>query len=265
MPFSRFAQTVIVILLGLFVFQKALAQSESFRTGLVNYQNKKFAEAKSSFEEVLKSSPNDAAALTNLGLVAYQLGQKSWAVAYFRKAISLNPSLPAPHQGLAFVLPQLDPKEIPHQIETYEMIRDQFLAPVSEYSYFWILAGLIFLFSWSLLKYFGQRKRAEEEDLPFPPPPWITLISAVFTVIFLSLAVAKIYDVQIPRGTIVEEKVSAQSAPGDQQLNLFDLYGGFEVVIRSHSGDWVQVTYPGALTGWIKKSSLYVTSGGSPW
>ena len=83
--------------------------------------------------------------------------------------------------------------------------------------------------------------------------------------IFLSLAVAKIYDVQIPRGTIVEEKVSAQSAPGDQQLNLYDLYGGFEVVIRSHSGDWVQVTYPGALTGWIKKSSLYVTSGGSPW
>lgn len=265
MPLQNLAQTFITILLCLFAFEKTQAQSNPFETGLVNYQNKRFSEAKTSFEEVLKTSPSDAAALTNLGLTAYQLGQKSWAIAYFRKALSLNPDLPSAHQGLAFVLPQLDIKEIPHQIETYEMIREKFLESSGEYSYFWILAGLVFLLGWSLINYLGQRKRAENEDLPDPAFPWIAVFAGFFSVIFLSLALAKIYDTQIPRGTIVEEKISAQSAPGENQLSLFDLYGGFEVVIRTQSGDWVQVTYPGALTGWIKKSSLYVTSGGSPW
>ncbi len=265
MPFQSFARTFITILFCLFVFEKAQAQSSPFETGLVNYQNKKFTEAKAAFEEALKSSPTDAAALTNLGLTAYQLGQKSWSVAYFRKAITLNPSLPAASQGLAFVLPQLEVKEIPHQIETYELIREKFLEPAGEYSYFWLLAGLVFLLGWSLIKYFGQRKRAETEDLVYPPFPWMAVVAGIFSVIFLSLAIAKIYDTQIPRGTIIEEKVSAQSAPGENQLSLFDLYGGFEVLIRSQSSEWVQVTYPGALTGWIKKTSLYVTSGGSPW
>ena len=254
-----------MILLGLFVFEKAQAQAESFRNGLVNYQNKKFIEAQAAFLESLKNAPSDAAVLTNLGLTSYRLGQKSWAIAYFRKAISLNPSLPAAHQGLNFVLPQLEIKEIPHQIETYELIRDHLLIPASEFSYFWILAGLLFLLGWSLLGYLGQRKRADNENLPYPPFPWMTVVSGFFSMIFLALGLTKIYDLQIPRGTIVEEKISAQSAPGESQLGLFDLYGGFEVTIRSHSGDWVQVTYPGALTGWIKKSSIYVTSGEPPW
>lgn len=265
MPPQRFAWTFTTILFCLFVFEKAQAQANPFETGLVNYQNKKFAEAKTSFEEALKNSPADAAVLTNLGLTTYQLGQRSWSIAYFRKALSLNPSLPAANQGLAFVLPQLEVKEIPHQIETYELIREKFLEPAGEYSYFWILAGLIFLLGWSLIRYFGQRKRADADDLAYPPFPWIAVVAGFLGLIFFFLALAKIYDTQIPRGTVIEEKVSAQSAPGENQLSLFDLYGGFEVVIRSQSGDWVQVTYPGALTGWIQKTSLYVTSGGSPW
>ncbi len=265
MPLKCLTKTALTILLCLFVFENAKGQSEAFRAGLVNYQNKKYAEAQTSFQEALNLAPLDAAALTNLGLSVYQLGQKSRAIAYFRKALALNPSLPAAQQGLSFVLPQLEVKEIPHQIETYELIREQLLMPAGEFSYLWILAALLFLLGWSLLKYLGQRKHAEEEDLPFPPFPWITAVSGIFSVIFFSLSLAKIYDLQIPRGTIVEDKVAVQSAPGDSQLSLFDLYGGFDVVIRSHSGDWVQVTYPGGLTGWIKKSSLYVTSGGSPW
>ncbi len=259
------AKSFLMILFGVFVFQKTQAQTSAFQTGLVNYQNKKYPEAQTSFQDALKDSPNDAAVLTNLGLTAYQLGQKSWAIAYFRRALTFDPSLPAPQQGLNFVFSQLEVKEIPHQIETYESIRDIFLLPAWKYSYFWILAALVFLFFWSLLRYLGQRKQSENEDLPYPPFPWIVVFSGFFSVIFLALALTKMYDLQIPRGTIIDDKVAVQSAPGEGQLSLFEIYGGFEVVIRSHSADWVQITYPGGLTGWIKKTSIYITSGEAPW
>jgi tetratricopeptide (TPR) repeat protein len=238
---------------------------ESFQSGLLAYQNKNYQQAMTDFEESLKSSPSNAAALTNLGLAAFQLGKKAWAIAYFRKALALSPGLTTAQQGLDFALSQTDIKEIPHQIETYELVREKLLEPVSEFSYFWILAFLMFLFGWSLLQYLGRRKKALQEDTPAPTFPWISVVSGFFSVVFLMLGLMKVYDLQIPRATVVEEKVAAQSAPGENQLNLFDLYGGFEVIVRNHSGDWVQVTYPGALTGWIKKNSLYVTSGGSPW
>jgi tetratricopeptide (TPR) repeat protein len=236
--------------------------ADSFQAGILAFQNKNYQEAQAHFNQFLKVDPNNAAALTNLGLTAYHLGQKPWAVAYFRKALGISPGFPAAKSGLNFVLPQFEIKEIPHQIENYEIIREFFLFPVSKLFFFWLAAVFMFLFAWSLLTYLGKRKKAVDEELPMPPPPWFSGVMAFIFLATLSLGFLKIYDLKIPRATIVEEKVSAQSAPGENQLNLFDLYGGFEVTIRNYSGDWVQVTYPGAMTGWIKKNSMYVTSGG---
>jgi tetratricopeptide (TPR) repeat protein len=239
--------------------------ANSYQAGMTAFQNKNYQEAQTQFNEFLKTSPNNAAALTNLGLTSYYLGQKAWAIAYFRKALSISPSYAPAKQGLEFVISQLEVKEIPHQIETYETIRELFLNPFSEYFYFWMAGILLFLFGWSLLGYLGKRKKAIDEERPFPGVPFMSIFAGVFCLATFTLAALKVYDEKIPRGTIVENKVSAQSAPGENQLNLFDLHGGFEVIIRNHSGDWAQVTYPGAMTGWIKKNALYVTSGGTPW
>jgi tetratricopeptide (TPR) repeat protein len=239
--------------------------TDPFQAGILAFQNKNYQQAQAQFNTFLKLSPDNAAALTNLGLTAFQLGQKPWAAAYFRKALSISPGFPAAREGLRYVLAQFEVKEIPHQIENYEIIREFFLLPVSKLFFLWVTAGFLFLFLWSLLSYLGKRKRAFQEELPLPAPPWFSVVTGLLFVSTLTLAGLKIYDMQIPRATIVEEKVSAQSAPGENQLNLFDLYGGFEVVVRNYSGDWAQVTYPGAMTGWIKKDSMYITSGGASW
>lgn len=264
---------LILILFCVFVFENTQAQPElqtetktdAFQEGLNALQTKNYQQAQTKFSEFLKTQPDNAAALTNLGISVFHLGQKPWAIAYFRKALAVSPGFPEAQRGLDFVWSQLEVKEIPHQIQNYEIIRELLLVPASEFAFLWLSSVIFFLFGWSLLSYLGQRKKALEEDLPFPGPPWMSVVAAVLFIITTTLAGLKIYDVQIPRATIVESKVAAQSAPGENQLNLFDLYGGFEVIIRNHSGDWAQVTYPGAMTGWIKKDSLYLTSGGAPW
>src|SRR4051812_36901133 len=95
--------------------------TDSFQAGILAFQNKNYPEAQAHFNSFLKETPSNAAALTNLGLTAFQLGQKAWAVAYFRKALAVSPGFTTARQGLKFVLAQFDVKEIPHQIENYEV------------------------------------------------------------------------------------------------------------------------------------------------
>ena len=92
-----------------------------------------------------------------------------------------------------------------------------------------------------------------------PPIPVIGGFLGLVLVIFTGLASLKFYDSTILRGTIIQERVSLQTAPGENQVVILDLYGGMEVIARQVQGDWIQVTYPGSLTGWIKKSSLLMT------
>ena len=75
----------------------------------------------------------------------------------------------------------------------------------------------------------------------------------------------KLVDLQIPRGTVIADKTSVYSAPDEKSVALFDLYGGLEVILDSQKDSWVQVTYPGGLTGWIPKTSMLQTSGRKMW
>ncbi|MNJ93512.1 Tetratricopeptide repeat protein [compost metagenome] len=242
-----------------------LAQQDSFSTlfneGVKLYQTKDFIKAAETFTKALELDPHNATALTNLALVQYQLNNKGLAIALFRHALEINPELPTARAGLKFALSQLEIKEVPHRIENYENLRTSLLQPVPVIAYQVLTALLLVSAGWILISYWGRRKRAIAEEKAFPSFPYIGALLALGFLVSLTLLSLKIYDQSIPRGTIITEKVSLQAAPGEDQVSVLDLYTGFEVVVHQSSGDWIQVTYPGSLTGWMKKSDLYLTSG----
>jgi len=233
---------------------------ELFKAGTQFYQAKDYEKARLSFEKALAKDPSNATALTNLALAQYQLKHKGLAIGLFRKALEINPDLGTAEAGLQWALAEMDIKEIPHQIETYESLRSRLLQPVSLSTYLIFTAFLLFAAGWTWLAFLGQRRRSAQEESAPPPLPWLGFIFSVGFLLSLSFLSLKIYDSQQIRGTIIDDKVSLQSAPGADQVPLLDLYGGFEVITHESSEDWVQVTYPGSLTGWIKKSSLLITS-----
>ena len=242
--------------------QQTLAQQDSFSVvfneGVQAYSAKDFPKAKESFQKALSLEKNNATVLTNLALVEFQLKNRGMSIALFRHALEINPQMKTAQDGLHFALSQLEIKEVPHQIETYETIRSRFLQPIPLFFYQVLTCILLFSAGWLLIGYWGKRKRALTDEAALPPLP---IIGIIFTLGFLVCATflgLKIYDYSIPRGTIVTEKVSLHAGPGEDQVSILDLHAGFEVVVRSFSGDWVQVTYPGSLTGWMKKSDLYL-------
>ncbi|MFV8256847.1 tetratricopeptide repeat protein [Bdellovibrio bacteriovorus] len=239
------------------------AQTETsadlFKQGTQFYVAKDYAKAKESFSKALQNDPHNATVLTNLALSEFQLGNKPLAVGLLRKALDSEPELSTAVAGLKFVLSQMQVKEVPHQIETYESLRKNLLQPVPLTAYLILSTLLFFVAGWLLLGYAGARRRALNEETALPRFPTVAVILTLGFVIFTGLLGLKIYDLSVTRGTIIEEKVALQTAPGENQVSILDLFGGMEVVAHTTQGDWVQVTYPGSLTGWIKKSSLLLT------
>ncbi len=236
-----------------------------FKTGVQSYQKKDYEQARESFAKSIEKDPNNLSALTNLALAEFQLGKKGYAVALLRKATNLDPDFSVPSAALKFILPQLDVKEIPHEIQLWENLRGQFLAPVPLTAYLILTALLLFTAGWTLLNYIGARKRALKEDALLPSFPSVGFILSLASIATLSLAMLKVYDFQVPRATVIAEKISVLSAPDDKAPALFELFGGLEVIILSTNQDWVQVNYPGALSGWLPKSAVLHTSGKTPW
>ena len=236
------------------------AHSE-FQLGVQAYQKQDFKQAVESFTKVLDETkrtgaPKSATLLTNLGLAHFKVGNKGFAIAYLRQALSLDPGLSTAQSALAFVLTQASVKEIPHRLETYEALRENLLEPVNIFSYFFLSALFLFAGGWLVLSYLGQRRRAAQQELGAPPLPIFGFVFLAGFVVVMGLSFLKLWDSTQLRGTIVEAKVAVQAAPGENQAVLFELYEGLEVKVRRKQDGWVQVSYPGGMTGWISEKAI---------
>ncbi|MGZ3742956.1 MAG: hypothetical protein ACXWRA_03770 [Pseudobdellovibrionaceae bacterium] len=243
-----------------FTSEEKLSFEEYFGRGTKNYQDKKFPEAILNFEKALDLHPESVTVLTDLGLSYFQVQKKGLSIAMFRRALFIDPSQVVAEAALKFVLSQLEIKDIPHQIGTYERLRSTVLNSLSINTLHFLTLLLFFssIFIW--LRHWGQRRKAFEQELATPGIPLIGITLSMGLMLSAFFTVLKVYDLSIPRATVITDKVSVQTAPGEGQNGLFDIYAGFEVIVRNVANDWIQVSYPGGLTGWVKKDSLMGTS-----
>lgn len=250
---------VVFIFISFFNFIEANATDEFFSQGTQMYVSKEYEKARELFLKQLDQDPDNATVLTNLALTEFQLGKKTLAIGLLRKALTSDPELTTAQNALEFALSSLQIKEVPHQIETYETLRADILQRLPLSAFLMLLALTFFAAGWSLISFLGRRKRAIQEEKSIPSIPTVTVLLSLLVVIFTGLNGLKIYDTTVIRGTIIEDKVSLQTAPGENQVAIFDLPGGTEVITHQTQGDWVQITYPGSTTGWIKKNSILMT------
>lgn len=238
---------------------------EHFTLGVTAYQAKDFPQARSAFQKALEINPNNLEAMTNLALVQFQLGEKGWAIALLRKAQQVNPDYSTPKQALEFIVSKLEIKEIPHEIQQWESFRKLILNKVPLHVLHFLSLILTASFGWLLINHFYRKKRAQENHEPTPSIHWVLVFSGFLMLITISLSGLKIWDFQTGRATVVAKKVSVHTAPETDSPVLFELYEGLEVILRRSQPPWVQITYPGGMTGWVQQSTVFHTSGKAPW
>ncbi|MCE3009644.1 MAG: tetratricopeptide repeat protein [Proteobacteria bacterium] len=238
---------------------------DSFQKGVSFYRSGYFQKAVEAFAQSVEINPHSLPAITNLALAHFQTGNAPLAIALLRRVQGLDPDFPTAQAAMSFVFSQLKVKEIPHEILLYEQLRQSVLVPVSFNIYFGLLALFLLAAGWSLISYFARRKAAEKAELAPPSLSWTMVFFAAGFLIVTALTILKAYDLTQPRGTIIAEKISVFSGPSPDTVNLFEIYGGLEVRLLRKQDSWIQVSYPGAASGWIESSQVMHTSGRLPW
>lgn len=246
--------------LGLFFCVQVCAEPSSedlFHKGLAAYKNKQFEEARANFQELLSQGQSSAALFHNLALTHFELNQKPYAMAFWRKALSIDPGFGPAKAGRTFL-------ETKFNMPAFE--RDAFslglrrtMESVSFYELCWLIALMLGGGGWMWIRYLAARKIAVEDEQPKPSFP---LIAAGLTVIFVGavlLVGLKFQLMDTVRATVVLDKVSARSLPADEGVGLFDLNGGSEVVVRMSREGWLQVQNSEGASGWVKKDEVLLT------
>lgn len=259
---ALFASVSLLFLLLNFVHADSEAPAKAlYQEGLRHYQNSEWKEAQEKLHQALLQDPNNPYILYNLGLAHHRLGNQGPSIAYWRKALVIMPGFDAANKALGLAIGELDKPSKSSDLSHWENFRAYFLVKFKGRFFYFFSALFLFLSTWFWVSYLSTRKKALDDELPLPPPPYLPILLSFFAICFLGLLTAKIIDSSSPRGTIVSKVVVAKSGPNDKASALFDLYEATEVLLKNKQNDWVQVSYPGGLTGWVPKNNVFQTSG----
>jgi tetratricopeptide (TPR) repeat protein len=256
---------LLAFLISLSGAAHAQTAPEKFASGVQAYRNKDYQKAKDELLIALKITPNSPSTLYNLGLSEYKLEQKGWALAHLRLALSLDPGYLEAQRAYDLFAAHIDRPFAAHDSSNWEVLRNNFLRPISTATYLAIMAILLLLSGWLLIGFFGHRKTALRDEQPLPPFPAVGFILAGLLVVSIFMNLAKMWDHLTPRGTILANKTEVKSGPTADTTTLFELNEGNEVILKDAAETWAQITYPGGMTGWVLKEHVLPTSGRHVW
>ncbi len=230
--------------------------NDNFMLGIKNYQQNNYPAAIEEFNKALVQEPQNSIIITNLGLAYFKSGKNYLALAYLRKAHRLSPWLDTPVAAIEFITAKTQIRPLPGEVSSYQNLRalsKQFPLPLVAF----VSCVSLLIFALTLIQYLSKRKKSEQEETAPPSAPWFSVVFGFISLGLIMLSCLMFYDDQLIYGTVVEDKTSLRIAPDEEQIELSELYGGLEVEVGQTVDSWVQVTYGGTLTGWVKKGAIF--------
>jgi tetratricopeptide (TPR) repeat protein len=237
---------------------------ELFRAGVASFQKNQLDQAREQFSQSLKLDPENAQSLYNLGLVEFKAKNEGLALGLWRKALVLEPTNEVVAHAIEFGENALPQRSVSHGGDLFESFHESFLNRTSIMSLIVVNLALLAFAGWILIRYFALKNRSFENEEPSPPIPYIGFIFVIGLILSAAVLAAKVFDLTQTRATVTVEKVEVKTSPDEQAATLFELFEGLEVVVRQSRGDWMQITYPGGLSGWVQTSAVLVSSGRQP-
>ncbi len=232
-----------------------------FQKGLAAYQNKQFEEARDNFQNLVAGGYSSAALYHNLALTYFQLDQKAYAMALWRKALAVDSGFRPALAGRTLLESKFSMR--PWEKDSFDLWSRRTLETVSFWELMWVIAILLGGCGFIWIRYLAARKIAIEDEQPKPPFPLSAAALGTMLVMTFLLMGMKMGLMKKTRATVVLTKVNVRSLPAEDGVGLFELNGGSEVLVRMKTGEWLQVQNSDGSSGWVKDSEVMVTEGGS--
>lgn len=250
---------------SLLIFSVANAEgnlNEKINEAVKSYQNKDYEAAKNSLAPELLNHPNDSILLYNLGLAEYKLGKVGLAIAYWRKALEINPRFSDCQLALNFALSQAPLKQSSSEdSSTWSWIYSKTIEVMSFHTVFPLFLIIISFSLFKLARYLGSKKRALLSDESLPTLSNGTLVSFFLSGVFFILSTILLNDLLLSKATVVSSaKGLVHTGPSNEDATIYEVPEGTQVIIRDTSNGWYKIEDPNGKTGWMSSSELFITT-----
>ena len=134
------------------------------------------------------------------------------------------------------------------------------LEQISFYELLWLNALSLAVAGWLLIRYWGERRAAVEQELPMPNFPMLGGLFAAILLFAMTVTTLKTKDFMTERATVTAAHTSVRSLPAEDGVSLYEISGGSEVLVRQKQSGWTQVQNSEGAAGWIKDSEILQTN-----
>ena len=103
-------------------------------------------------------------------------------------------------------------------------------------------------------------KKNKLSDIFQHPPKWPVYILSIFTLLVMGMTYVGFSDSHKQLAIVIADKAAVQTVPGENKSVIFEAQAGLELEVLNADADFFQVRYPGAFSGWVKRSQLELLS-----
>lgn len=191
----------------------------------------------------------------NMSSVAFEKADFLKAYIWSKKSLALNPHNQLAQDAFAQYLKKFDPPKVAHQISTYENLQN--MTQIASVDVWTLLS--IFLVAASLrlfLKSIFENKKNLINQVEKKSFSFLTLAITILSLISIGFTALSWSRENTNYGLILTDKSPIQTAPGENKPVIYESQAGVEVEVLQFEADYIQVSYPGAFSGWVSKKNI---------
>ena len=249
---NRGARCFLASVLTLFVLAIANGFAADISAGFDSanklYEEGKFSDAASAYENLVHSGTVSPALYFNLGNAYFKSGQLGRAVAAYRNAQRLSPRDPEVRANLQFVRGQVQGSTL------LPTGAQRWLASLTVNEWAKLAAAILWL--WFGVLVLLQLRPALKQSL------WnFVWLGGLATLIVGGCLVMAWANASAPCAIVVAHDVVIHNGPLDEAPQGTTVHDGAEVSVIDTKNDWLQVRVDGNRTGWLRRDQVVLASG----